>query len=105
MLARYLPPATPTLHSTPPHGEQWLHKVKFDGRRIQLHKHGGSAAAFTKNGHDHSSRVRWIVDALACLKGVRSLIIDGELLACDDAGLPDFYRLHFYRHDRNHPIN
>jgi ATP-dependent DNA ligase len=42
-----------------------------------------SAAAFTKNGHDHSSRVRWMVDALACLKGVRSLVIDGELVASD----------------------
>jgi ATP-dependent DNA ligase len=25
-------------------GEQWLHEVKFDGWRIQLHKHGRSAA-------------------------------------------------------------
>ena len=37
---------------TPPSGEQWLHEVKFDGWRIQLHKHGGSAAAFTKDCHD-----------------------------------------------------
>jgi bifunctional non-homologous end joining protein LigD len=100
MLARYLPPAAPTLRSTPPRGEQWLHEVKFDGWRIQLHKHGDSAAAFTKNGHDHSSRERWMVDALARLKGVRSLIIDGELVACDHVGLPDFYRLHFHRRDR-----
>jgi hypothetical protein len=69
--------------------------ARFDGWRIQLHKHGGSAAVFTKNGHDHSSRVRWMVDALARLAGVRSLIIDGKLVACDAAGLPDFYRLHF----------
>jgi bifunctional non-homologous end joining protein LigD len=87
------------LRSAPPCGEQWLHEVKFDGWRIQLHKHGRSAAAFTKNGHDHSSRVRWMVDALACLRGVRSLIIDGELVACDGDGLPNFYRLQFHRHD------
>jgi bifunctional non-homologous end joining protein LigD len=100
MLARYLQPAAPTLRSAPPHGEQWLHEVKFDGWRIQLHKHGRSAAAFTKNGHDHSSRFRWMVDALACLKGMHSLVIDGELVACDGDGRPDFYRLHFHRHDR-----
>ena len=100
MLVRYFHPAAPTLHSTPPRGEQWLHEVKFDGWRIQLHKHGDSAAAFTKNGHDHSSRIRWIIDALARLRGVRSFVIDGELVACNDAGLPDFYRLHFHRHDR-----
>ena len=60
-------------------------------RRIQLHKHGDSAAAFTKNGHDHSSRVR---RSLARLKGVRSLVIDGELVACDGDGLPVFYALY-----------
>jgi bifunctional non-homologous end joining protein LigD len=40
-----------------------------------------------------------MVDALACLKGVRSLVIDGELVACDGDGVPNFYRLHFLRHD------
>jgi bifunctional non-homologous end joining protein LigD len=95
---RYIAPALPILRPAPPLGQSWLYEVKFDGWRIQLHKHGGSAAAFTKNGHDHSSRVRWMIDALACLKGVRSLVIDGELVACNAAGLPDFYRLHFHRH-------
>ena len=77
MLVRYFHPDAPTLRSTPPRGEQWLHEVKFDGWRIQLHKHDCSAAAFTKNGHDHSNRVRWMVDALACLRGVRSLVVEG----------------------------
>ena len=27
---------------------------------------------------------------------VRSLIIDGELVACDDAGVPHYYALHFH---------
>jgi hypothetical protein len=36
------------------------------------------------------NRVRWMVDALARLKGVRSFVIDGELVACNNAGLPDF---------------
>jgi hypothetical protein len=31
--------------------------------------------------------------ALARLKCVRSFVIDGELVACNNAGLPDFYRL------------
>jgi bifunctional non-homologous end joining protein LigD len=100
MLVRYFHADAPTLRSTPPRGEQWLHEVKFDGWRIQLHKQGRSGAAFTKNGHDHSSRIRWMVDALAGLPGVRSLVIDGELVACNPAGLPDFYQLHFHRHDR-----
>ena len=78
---------------------KWLHEVKFDGWRIQLHKHGDSTAAFTKNGHHHSSRVGWMLEALARLP-VRSLIIDGELVACDDAGRPDFFALHFHTRSR-----
>jgi bifunctional non-homologous end joining protein LigD len=42
-----------------------------------------------------------MIDALACLKGVRSLVIDGELVACNAAGLPNFYALHFRRRDRD----
>jgi ATP-dependent DNA ligase len=68
---------------------------KIRGWRIQLHKHGGSGAAFTKNGHAHSSRVRWMIDTLARLRGVRSFVLDGELVACDHNGLPDFYVLQF----------
>jgi bifunctional non-homologous end joining protein LigD len=49
------------------------------------------AALFTKNGHEHSNRVRWMTDALARLRGVSSCIIDGELVACDGAGVPHFY--------------
>jgi bifunctional non-homologous end joining protein LigD len=88
---QYIPPSIPTLRSAPPTSNAWIHEVKFDGWRIQLHKHGDSAAVFTKNGHDHSSRVRWMVDALACLKGVRSLVIDGEPMACDSEGRPDLW--------------
>jgi hypothetical protein len=35
-----------------------------------------------------------MVDTLARLKGVRSLIIDGEPVACDGDGVPHFYALH-----------
>jgi bifunctional non-homologous end joining protein LigD len=100
MPTHFLQPAATALLSAPPRGEQWL-RLKFDGWRIQLHKHGGSITAFTKNGHNHSSRARWMVDALACLKGVRSLVIDREFVVCDHKGLPNVYRLHFHRHDRS----
>ena len=96
MHLRYVLPAAPTLRSAPPSGEQWLHEVKFDGWRIQLHKYGRSTAAFTKNGHHHSSRVGWMIDALKRLPSVRSCIIDGELVACDDAGVPHYDALHFH---------
>jgi hypothetical protein len=49
----------PALRSVPPRGEKWLHEIKFDGWRIQVHKYGGSAAAFTgrlKSRNPHASQ-------------------------------------------------
>jgi hypothetical protein len=46
--------------------------------RGKIRRLDGSAAAFTKNGHNHSSR---IIDALARLRCVRSFVSDGELTA------------------------
>ena len=46
--------------------------------RSKIRRLGGSVAAFTKNGHNQSSR---IIDDLARLRCVRSFVIDGELMA------------------------
>ena len=46
----------------------------------------------TRNGHDWSPRYPLIVEAMTHLK-VRSCLIDGEAVACDDNGLAVFERL------------
>jgi ATP dependent DNA ligase domain len=86
--------------------ERAMEMVKEEHRRATWPKKlwrvklgDGQAVALVQ---DHSSRVRWMTDALACLPDVRSLVIDGELVACDDTGLPDFYALHF--HSRDHGL-
>ena len=91
---RFIQPCQPTLRVIPPSGEQWLHEVKFDGWRIQLQKAGRHVALYTKNGHDFSRVFRHLAKMLAALP-VRSAVIDGELAACDDRGVPDFRALHF----------
>jgi bifunctional non-homologous end joining protein LigD len=76
------------------HRPAWLHEIKFDGWRIQLHKRSRDVALCTKNGHDYTKRLPAIAAAAAALP-VRSAIIDGELTATDERGLPDFRALHF----------
>jgi bifunctional non-homologous end joining protein LigD len=46
----FVDPAAPVLRSAPPSGADWLHEAKFDGWRIQLHKHGSRVRLYTKNG-------------------------------------------------------
>ena len=80
------------LAQTPPVGREWLHEVKHDGWRAQLHLADGKAVVYSRNGVDLTCRFRFIaagVEALPC----QSVIIDAELVACDVAGKPNFDEL------------
>jgi bifunctional non-homologous end joining protein LigD len=37
----FIKPQLATLRSKAPKGEQWLHEIKFDGYRLQVHLHEG----------------------------------------------------------------
>ena len=56
--------AQPALRVRPPAGDGWLHEVKFDGYRCQLHKAGDEVVIFSKNGRDFTNRFPGIRDAL-----------------------------------------
>jgi bifunctional non-homologous end joining protein LigD len=90
----FIPPALTRIRTVPPSGPGWLHEVKFDGWRVQLHKAGDEVAIFTKNGHDYTLRLPAIARGLASLTPY-ALVIDGELVASDGRGFPDFRALHF----------
>jgi bifunctional non-homologous end joining protein LigD len=88
----FLPVANPKLRSGPPTGPDWLHEIKFDGFRIQLHKSGDEVRLFSRNGKDFTARFPLVAEAVRSLP-TRSAVIDGELVACDAEGKPDFYAL------------
>ena len=39
-----------------PAGDGWLHEVKFDGYRVQVHKVGSRVVIYSRNGHDFTER-------------------------------------------------
>ena len=88
----FIKPMAPTLAIIPPAGPNWLHEVKFDGWRMQLHVDDGAATLYSKNGTDYTNRFRSLRPALARVPG-RSAIIDCELVACDETGMPSFRTL------------
>jgi bifunctional non-homologous end joining protein LigD len=59
-------------------GEGWLHEVKFDGFRIQVHKHGRSVALFSRGGIEWSDRYPEIAEAVRKLPS-RAVVLDAEL--------------------------
>jgi ATP-dependent DNA ligase len=82
----------------PPSGPLWLHEIKHDGFRIIARKDGHRVRLYSRPGNDLTPRFPLIAEAVSRLRG-RSIIIDGEAVACDDDGIPNFDRLRYCHHD------
>ena len=52
----FIKPQLATLKSKAPQGEQWIHEIKYDGYRIQVHLNRGRKKVFTRNGLDWTKR-------------------------------------------------
>lgn len=86
-----LAPQLATLAERPPEGD-WLYEVKFDGYRILARVRGDEVRLFTRNGHDWTERLPQQAKALAKL-GLSDSWLDGEVVALNEQGLPDFQQL------------
>jgi len=71
----------------PPNGPGWVHEIKFDGYRVQLRIEDGNVTLKTRKGLDWSHKFGAIADAAAEMSDG---IIDGEIVALDGNGAPDF---------------
>jgi bifunctional non-homologous end joining protein LigD len=90
---RTIAPQLLTAAPAAPAGERWLHEVKYDGYRLLCRIDGGRAALITRGGHDWTPRLRRVADAVEAL-GIERAWLDGEVVALDAAGMPDFNALH-----------
>jgi bifunctional non-homologous end joining protein LigD len=85
----FIEPALATSITKVPRGERWLHEIKFDGYRVQLHMINEGVRVFTRRGHDWTKRFKRIANA-AFLISAGSAIIDGEVVAPAADGTTDF---------------
>jgi bifunctional non-homologous end joining protein LigD len=90
---RFIPPCSPVPAKAVPAGEGWVHEVKFDGYRVQAHKVGSRVVLFSRNGHDFTDRFPSIAQLLRELPA-KTAMLDGEVVASDADGHPNFARLH-----------
>ena len=82
-----------TLVDAVPSGAGWLHEVKYDGYRALLAIGDGICKAYTRSGLDWSDRFAPVVAATRGL-APQGALIDGEVVALDAEGRPDFSTLH-----------
>jgi bifunctional non-homologous end joining protein LigD len=88
----FIDPCDPTLRNRAPDGPGWLHEIKIDGYRAQLHIHRGRVTIYSRSGYDWTEQFRQIAHATARLSA-HELIIDGEATVYGSTGLPDFQAL------------
>src|ERR1700722_1604903 len=86
-LPRFIAPQLCRSEERPPPGAGWVHEIKFDGYRIQARIEKGKTSLFTRKGLDWKERFPEIAQAL---KSLPDAILDGEVVALDRDGTPDF---------------
>lgn len=81
-----------------PTGAQWLHEVKWDGVRVLVDVRDGVVRMTSRNDNDVTPA--W-PDLAAAPLGDRDLMVDGEVIALNERGVPDFRVLQNRMHVRN----
>jgi bifunctional non-homologous end joining protein LigD len=89
-LPDFVPPQLCQPIERPPGGSGWAHEIKFDGYRMQLRIADGDVTLKTRKGLDWTEKFSAIAKAAAALPDA---IIDGEVVALNDKGEPDFAAL------------
>ena len=89
--ATFIEPCLPRPAKQPPAGRGWIHEIKHDGFRIMAQRADGRVRLLTRKGTNFSNRFPQIVAAVTVLP-VRSCLLDGEAVVCDENGLAVFDR-------------
>jgi bifunctional non-homologous end joining protein LigD len=70
-----------------PTTDNWVHEIKFDGYRIQMRVEDGDVSLKTRKALDWTEKFSAIAEAASALPDA---IIDGEIVALNEKGEPDF---------------
>jgi bifunctional non-homologous end joining protein LigD len=70
----------------------WAFEMKWDGVRAVVYAEGGELTALSRNDNDITRSYPELADVATALEGIDA-VVDGELVAIDDRGVPSFGRL------------
>src|SRR5258708_36421877 len=92
--AEFVEPMECALVSKLPEGSEWTYEVKLDGYRAIGVRTSSEAILYSRNHKNFNKRFPQIADALVDLPA--NTVIDGEVVALDESGRPDFHRLQHF---------
>ncbi len=76
-----------------PHDDgQWAFEMKWDGMRALLTVEDGAVSLRSRAGNDATGRFPELAGISEALPGI-DVVLDGEIVALDDTGIPSFERL------------
>jgi ATP-dependent DNA ligase len=99
-VARFIEPMECLPVENIPDGDLWTYELKLDGYRIEAVKTRGKVMLYSRRGTDLSQRFKYVTAALAALPD--ETVIDGELVALDGQGRPNFNLLQNSRSAESH---
>jgi hypothetical protein len=83
--ASFIEPCLPSPAASLPPAPNWLHEIKHDGFRLMARRDSAGIRLQSRNAHEWTDRYP-AVNHLP----VKSCLIDGEVVACDEHGLAVF---------------
>ena len=78
-----------------PEGPEWTYEIKLDGYRLEAVRNGGDTTLFSRLENVLNKKFGYIADALQHLPD--GTVIDGELVALDANGRPNFNLVQNFR--------
>jgi len=88
-LPGFIPPMAATLTDRGFRDDDWLFEIKWDGYRIEAVVKDGTARIYTRNGNDGETYFPKLLTKATWIEA-QEAIVDGEVVAIGEDGLPDF---------------
>jgi bifunctional non-homologous end joining protein LigD len=92
-MPKTISPMLACLTATLPKGSDWLYEVKWDGYRALCFLENGKLRMSSRRNNPMEKQFPEVASALADAIKAESAIIDGEIVAFDDNGVPSFQLL------------
>src|SRR5438067_574666 len=93
--ATFIQPMECALVSKLPGGSDWTFEAKLDGYRAIGVRTSREAILYSRNGNNFNKRYPHVAEALRDLP--TDTVIDGEVVASEDSGRPDFHALQHFK--------
>jgi bifunctional non-homologous end joining protein LigD len=88
-MPQFIPPMLATLVSAPFDDPEWQFEVKWDGFRVETVVDGDAVRLWTRGQQDAARYFGTFLDPPSWI-AAKQAIVDGEVIALDDRGEPDF---------------